>query len=428
MRSQRIFLIGLVFLLLALGSGNVSMPRTASAAFPGGNGKIAFSSSQASATFDSSLKGYWKFDETSGTTAVDSSGNGYDGTLFNGATFSTSGRFGGAVQLDDASNQYVSIGDQTGLAITGDLTIIAWIYPTSFAGEGHIVARRAAGCGAMGYQLFHTENGQIGVDSGAAPPNDSLALSSLTLNLNAWNFVGVTHDGGTNQWSFNVNGTTATGMGGALGTGAGTVLIGQANGCPGVNAVQGRIDEVKIFNRKLSPAELVGEFCVARVCSSATNATAGGTISDTATLAGGTNPTGTINFSVFGPNDPSCSGTPTSGGSATVTGNGAYNSSAVTENVAGAYRWIASYSGDANNNAFSTPCNDSGETSTVSPVGGGGGGGVGGIAEAVDPAVLPSSTAAASGNDRMAYRLAGVAGVLAAVAGAGALWRRRRVR
>src|SRR5260370_41916913 len=82
------------------------------------------------------------------------------------------------------------------------------------------------------------------------------------------------------------------------------------------------------------------------VTTSATGATAGGTVSDTATLGGGTNPTGTISFSVFGPGDATCSGTPASGGSATVSGNGAYNSSAVTENVAGTYRWTATYSGD----------------------------------------------------------------------------------
>src|SRR5437870_4129936 len=55
----------------------------------------------------------------------------------------------------------------------------------------------------------------------------------------------------------------------------------------------------------------------------------------------------------------------TSAGSATVSGNGSYSSSAVTENVAGTYRWIASYSGDANNDGFTTQCNEAGETSTV---------------------------------------------------------------
>src|SRR2546428_4591005 len=70
-------------------------------------------------------------------------------------------------------------------------------------------------------------------------------------------------------------------------------------------------------------------------------------------------------FRSYGPNDATCSGTATSAGSATVSGNGSYSSSAVTENVAGTYRWIASYSGDANNNAFATTCNEAGETSTV---------------------------------------------------------------
>ena len=35
---------------------------------------------------------------------------------------------------------------------------------------------------------------------------------------------------------------------------------------------------------------------------------AGGTITDTATLSGGVNPTGTITFTLFGPNNPTCTG------------------------------------------------------------------------------------------------------------------------
>src|SRR5207245_1931075 len=96
--------------------------------------------------------------------------------------------------------------------------------------------------------------------------------------------------------------------------------------------------------------------------------TAGGTIQDTATLSGGTSPTGTVSFSMYGPNDATCGGRATSAGSATVNGNGSYSSSAVTENVAGTYRWIASYSGDTNNDAFATTCNEAGEPSTVNTV------------------------------------------------------------
>ncbi|HEV8263632.1 MAG TPA: Ig-like domain repeat protein [Gemmatimonadales bacterium] len=96
-------------------------------------------------------------------------------------------------------------------------------------------------------------------------------------------------------------------------------------------------------------------------------ASAGGTISDEATLTGssGSNATGTISFTVFGPNNATCEGAGTPAGSATVTGDGTYSSDAVPVIQAGTYRWIASYSGDGNNNEFTTQCNDQNETSEV---------------------------------------------------------------
>src|SRR2546425_1268967 len=104
------------------------------------------------------------------------------------------------------------------------------------------------------------------------------------------------------------------------------------------------------------------------VTTSATpQAPAGGTISDQALLAGssGPNVTGTLSFTVFGPNNATCALPGTPAGSAPVSGDGTYPSSAVPVVLAGAYRWIASYSGDGNNNSFTTLCNDAGETSTV---------------------------------------------------------------
>src|SRR5439155_1195931 len=86
--------------------------------------------------------------------------------------------------------------------------------------------------------------------------------------------------------------------------------------------------------------------------------TASGTIQDTATLSGGTSPTRTLSPSLYTPFPYTTLFRSTSAGSATVSGNGSYSSSAVTENVAGTYRWIASYSGDANNNGFTTQCNE----------------------------------------------------------------------
>ena len=48
-----------------------------------------------------------------------------------------------------------------------------------------------------------------------------------------------------------------------------------------------------------------------------------------------------------------------------MSGPGNYTSGNVTTNAVGSYRWIASYSGDANNAPVSTACNDANEASTV---------------------------------------------------------------
>jgi hypothetical protein len=92
--------------------------------------------------------------------------------------------------------------------------------------------------------------------------------------------------------------------------------------------------------------------------------TAAPTLTDSAVLSGGYFPTGTIDFTLFGP-----------GGSlytqsVTVSGNGTYTAAIplfTFGTVAGPYHWSATYNGDANNvSAFGTN-NDPAEQATVSP-------------------------------------------------------------
>jgi len=100
-----------------------------------------------------------------------------------------------------------------------------------------------------------------------------------------------------------------------------------------------------------------------------TNASAsvlvGGQIHDTATLAGGFDPTGTITFRLYGPNDATCTGGAIFTSSVAVDGNGDYDSAAFTATEAGTYRWIATYSGDSNNAAVAGACNDANESVIV---------------------------------------------------------------
>jgi len=118
----------------------------------------------------------------------------------------------------------------------------------------------------------------------------------------------------------------------------------------------------------LDPAEDVSvtPAIPALVTNASTTTPVGGPVSDTATLSGATLPTGSITFNLFGPDNPTCTGTPVFTATVPVAGNGAYLSGPFTPTVAGTYRFVATYSGDANNGpAGPTACTDPAEQVVV---------------------------------------------------------------
>lgn len=92
--------------------------------------------------------------------------------------------------------------------------------------------------------------------------------------------------------------------------------------------------------------------------------TLGGAVRDTATLSGGSSPTGTIAFSLYSASDPNCSKALRQV-RVRVSGSGSYTSPPVTPATPGSYQWVASYSGDANNKSLSGACDDPTERSIV---------------------------------------------------------------
>src|SRR2546426_10887625 len=90
-----------------------------------------------------------------------------------------------------------------------------------------------------------------------------------------------------------------------------------------------------------------------------TSGTVGVTLNDAATLSGGSSPTGSITFTLYDPDQATCTGTPRFTQTVTVTGNGTYSTTGgFATDKPGTWRWRASYSGDASNNPASTGCND----------------------------------------------------------------------
>src|SRR5262249_27167209 len=98
------------------------------------------------------LMGWWKLDDASGTTALDSSGNGNNGTL-SGGTWTT-GQVGGALNLNGV-NQSVQAASTSSLNTpTTGITLAAWIYPTA-AQSGGIIHKNYQ------YSIFRNSDGTI---------------------------------------------------------------------------------------------------------------------------------------------------------------------------------------------------------------------------------------------------------------------------
>jgi hypothetical protein len=96
-----------------------------------------------------------------------------------------------------------------------------------------------------------------------------------------------------------------------------------------------------------------------------------GAVSDQAVLSGGDDPSGTITFTLYGPNDTTCSKTATFTSTVPISGNSTYTSASFKPTSAGTYVWTAAYTpaaSDTSNNPAADVCGASGsETVIVKP-------------------------------------------------------------
>jgi hypothetical protein len=94
----------------------------------------------------------------------------------------------------------------------------------------------------------------------------------------------------------------------------------------------------------------------------ATTPSPGGTVgavvlNDSGQLSGGDAPSGSVTFHLYDSGHKDCSGTPTYIQTVTVAGDGSYPTTNTTfANRSGTWNWIASYTGDANNNGVTSTC------------------------------------------------------------------------
>jgi len=206
------------------------------------------------------LVGYWKLDETA-TSAADSSGYGNTGT-WNGDPAGTSSdlpslnyKNAGAIDLD-GSGDYVVIPHHDRYNFS-KMTVSAWVYVKAGFSDLDVIVAKAEGTSP--YSSFTLRIGSGAVITGTVAVGGSTysANGAAVLTVNTWLHVASTYDGETLiVYTDGSAGTPQTSPSGALNSSTADLWIGDH---PSVSPRQlnGYIDEVRIYNRALSAAEVL---------------------------------------------------------------------------------------------------------------------------------------------------------------------------
>jgi len=199
-----------------------------------------------------SLVGWWKLDDGTGTTALDSSGNKHDGTLMKNPVWTT-GMVGGALEFNGTDN-FVRIPDDPALtfAVSKSYTLAAWVYVSQVTAGWHgIVCKgRQSGGGAMYYGIWIGDNGGVPTWYYGTWPTWGSPVAAP-----GWYYIVVTQDAGANTKMLYLNGEFDSKTSAQAGDAAGALLFGSDQE-PG-DSFAGKVDEVRLYNRAVTAQQVL---------------------------------------------------------------------------------------------------------------------------------------------------------------------------
>ena len=203
------------------------------------------------------LVSYWKFDETSGTIAVDSHGSN-DGDIV-GAIINQDGQIGRAYSFD-GENDYVEVSDNLDLVESSSFTIGAWIKTSSSTGNNGILGHGVSMSSGetSGFQFTLEDNNLRIFYLNTASPSTVADIKGGTINTDTWHHVMVVYDSSNYNVKLYIDNSEVADDTHSFGieTSSSYVKIGAWGRSGAVNPFDGLIDEVAVWNRALSSDEV----------------------------------------------------------------------------------------------------------------------------------------------------------------------------
>jgi fibronectin type 3 domain-containing protein len=219
------------------------------AALAGAAVLVALLLTSASTGASAGLVAAYAFDEGSGTTVSDASGNGNTGTI-SGATWSTGGKYGSALSFNGSSSR-VTIPNSSSLQLSSGMTLEAWVNPTTVSSAWRdVIEKGNDNYFLMGTTTQSSDAGGGGIIGGSY----GQVFTTSPLPTNSWSFLALTYDGATERLYLNGTQVASLAHTGAITSSTNALTLGSD---PFYGQFfNGLIDNIRIYNSALSAAAI----------------------------------------------------------------------------------------------------------------------------------------------------------------------------
>ncbi len=192
------------------------------------------------------------FEENTGTTFADTSGQGNNGSFGAGVTWQSTGKYGHALHFDGTGG--ATIADSSSLDVSTGFTLEVWAKPTSLTGDTVLVVKNPNST----YHLFASLTGFCGTEMPLGGFSGNVACRAVKLTTGIWQHVAVSYSAATGAVLLYIDGmlaATGTTSGNVPAT-AGTLQIGTSGFSE--NFI-GDIDEVRIYNYARTVTQIISD-------------------------------------------------------------------------------------------------------------------------------------------------------------------------
>lgn len=206
---------------------------------------------------------FWNVNESSGN-AADAVGSN---TLTNNNTITyVAGLLSNCADLESSSTMYFSISDasQTGLDITGDISISAWVNPESLpaaaSGDGAVIMAKYNATTDRQYLFRIYEDGYLSFTCFNGADSTDGTTASKVVSTGSWQHVGVTWDSATSTAKIYYNGSQSgssiVGTNTSIQNGTAAFTVGRRETGGGIDYYDGKIDAYGIWGAELTSSEM----------------------------------------------------------------------------------------------------------------------------------------------------------------------------